>query len=122
MVADLLGDAFATGQLYGLFPAYCLDPIFPEIHPDLDASLSQAVVELAAIATLRSQVSNAQSRALYKAGPVEYQVEQGATVLTELLKSAEARFQRLLDQLVQGGRVSTLVYTMDAYALRSGLC
>ena len=115
MIAEVLADCFAEGQLYGFFATYTLDQVTLEVDPDLDPAMQQLIILIAGIRQLRAQVVLTGNKERYKAGPVEYETERSASVLVELLKSAEARLALLLKQLVGVGKVSTTVTWIDAW-------
>ncbi len=117
-IAGLLADSFAAGQLWGFFPTYELDPDVLEVSPDLTPKEAQLVIVLAGIQQLRVRVAMADNKNVYTAGPTTYEREQSATIVVQLLKSAEDRFNRLLKNLVEDGLIDTGVYTIDAYAAR----
>jgi hypothetical protein len=112
----LLSDAFAEAQLDGFFPTSVLDPDANEVDPDLSSAGRALVVIYAGIRTLRNDLGNAKSRVNYVAGPVQYEVEQAASVLKGLLDGALERRLALILSARQGK--GTSVYAGDAYATR----
>ena len=120
-IVGALEDGFSDGRLLGLFTRYSLDLYFHEIVPDLDADMQRLVVVLAGIQGLRVGIANANTRSLYEAGPVKYEVEKAASVLTGLLTDAQNRLKLLLDQLGADDAVES--YVIDRYcgAVMSGI-
>lgn len=112
----VLADAFGETQLDGFFPTSVFDVDSNEVDPDLSPAGRALVVIYAGIRTLRNDLSNTKSRVNYVAGPVQYEVEQAASVLKGLLDGALAR--RL--ELVTFARTArgTTVWAGDAYATR----
>lgn len=114
--AAMLGDAFAEAQLDGFFHASVLDVDSMEVSPDLSSAGRALVVIYAGIRTLRNEIKNLKTKTMYKAGPVEYDVEQGASTLTELLKESEARKIALITAARIGA--GTTVSMTDLYGQR----
>ena len=113
-----LADAFAECQLDGFFQSSVLDVDALEVTPDLSSAGRALVVIYAGIRTLRSTITNAKTKTMYKAGPVEYDVEQGASILAELLKESEARKIALITAARIGA--GTTVSMCDLYGERMG--
>lgn len=106
-----LADAFAETRLDGFFRAHQLDLQAGTVTPALTDAGQSLVIIYAGIQWVRSEVRNQGTSVRYKAGPVEYEKQQAATVLVELLKQLNARKQALLDAAKRGAQST---YVMDA--------
>lgn len=102
-----LGDGYAMAQLYGFFDDGVLDPDTFVVTPDITHSEGMLVVLFASIEIVRTSIRSLRTRVAYRAGPVEYEAEQSASVLSELLKELEAQRQELLNL---GGAGETFGY------------
>ncbi len=123
-VVGTLADAFAEAQLDGWFGTYVYDPdttsVLNNADPDpLTNGLSLAgqalIVIYAGMRMVTNQIMNTKSSVRYKAGPVEYETQQGATTLNELLKMLAARKAELL--ALARGNVRDVV--IDGYYSRA---
>jgi len=112
IVATLM-DAFAEAQLDGFFHTMSLDVDNESVSPDLSIAGGALVVIYAGIRVLRQQILAAGSRMVAKAGPVEYQTEQSASVAKTILDQLLARRKELLTTTA-----ATPVYQIDGYAAR----
>ena len=118
-LAATLADAFGAGQLNGYFGGQTLtvDPDLGTyvVSPDLSAAGAALVVIYAGMRIIRSQLRGINTMARYKAGPVEYETQQSATLLREELAYLR---QRETDLLTVAQR-ATSIYVMDAYLHRA---
>lgn len=110
-------DGFWDARLDGFLVGFTADDegiVTPELPRDLIA----LAVMYAAITMLQIQVYNLNTRFAVKAGPVEFETENSASVLKTMLDQIFAQRQRLLEELdeVLG---ETPVYITDAAAARS---
>lgn len=116
-----LVDAFWQARLDGFFPAYTsnedgsVTPIPPETQ-DFNRAWVSLVILYATVQILSNQILGTSTRFSAKAGPVEFEQENSATVLTEMLKRLAAAKQRIIDELVDAD--DTTVYLVDAYSTR----
>lgn len=112
----LLADAFWEGRLNGMFTDYTFDIDTGEISPldasadDMDRTEMQAIVLWAGYRTVLNDMRNIQSVFRAKAGPVEYEVQQSAQVLSEVLKAIKERINRLIDALSEIDSTTALVF------------
>ncbi len=112
----LLADAFWEGRLNGMFKDYTFDIDTGEITPldsagdDMDRAEMQAIVLWAGYRVVLSDMRNIQSVFRAKAGPVEYEVQQSAQVLSEVLKTIKERINRLIDALAEVDSSTALVF------------
>ena len=98
---DLVGslmDAFGRAQIDGFFLTQTLDVDLETVDPDLSPAGQQVVVLYAAESILRSQIMSLKQRVLYEAGPVKYETENSASVLSAILKDLTARRMAMLNQ------------------------
>lgn len=119
-----LADAFAEAQLYGFFPKMTL----AETNADFETSdvLSAAggalILIFAATRIIRSQLRTLATMEKYKAGPVEFEIQHAATVLTAEL----AYLKATLDDLIAQGRFAAnsgarLATVFDNYVARTSI-
>lgn len=117
-LAGTLADAVAECQLDGFFGNLTLDLAETTTTPDL-TSPQQALVILYGMArVVRARIANLNNRSRYKAGIVESEVEQSATVLVQLLKDITARKVQILDD-AKMGRLATAFQMVDMYIAKS---
>jgi hypothetical protein len=116
-----LSDAFWEGYLDGFFVDYTCDidgtvtPVSGSIEfPRENVSV---VVLYAGIRILRNKLLNTNTRFAAKAGPVEFETENSANLLTEMAKQLNSVKNRLIATKVQtiGGDVSMI----DAFSARA---
>jgi hypothetical protein len=117
---DLVGslmDAFGQAQIDGFFLEQTLDVDLETVDPDLSSAGQQVVVLYAAEAILRAQIMSLKQRVAYEAGPVKYETENSASVLTTILKDLTARRIAMQDQAAEVRRGATFAM-QDMYADR----
>jgi hypothetical protein len=103
--------------LDGFFPTYaCTDDAI--VTPDLDRPSISLAALYAGMRFIRSAMWNLKSVQRYKAGPVEYETQQGATVLTAVLASLRDQKNLAINRLRTVG-FGVAVSTADAYVARS---
>lgn len=73
------------------------------VTPDLPRELQQLVIIYASFGILFNVFSNLQTKFRTKAGPVEYEIEQSATLLKSLLDKLYERKKRLMEDLTTQG-------------------
>jgi hypothetical protein len=119
---DYLTDAFWMGRLDGFYVGYTADedgtvePITPG-DPDFNRAWVSLVVLYAAVAILANQILSTNTKFSATAGPVEFEQENSATVLAEMLKQLTAAKNRIIDQMLDASNPSN-VYLIDAYSTR----
>jgi len=122
-----LTDAFWEARLDGFLQGWVVDgdpadPTTAEFAPataggpDITPSDVALVVLYAGIKVLRNQILNMNSSFRAKAGPVEFEQENSATVLAELLKQLRVTKDRILEAMEEN--MPTAVMLIDAYSTR----
>lgn len=120
-----LVDAFWEARLDGFLVGYESDedgvvtPTDPDT-PDLDRRWVSLVILYASLRGLSMQIINTQ-KIRAKGGPVEFEMESSANVLTEMLKQLAASKKRLLELLGSESEASdeTNVMLVDAFSVRA---
>lgn len=113
---DMLGllmDGLAEATLDGFF--YAQPTVWTDdgiTMPDLTRGQQALVVIYAGDTFLKAELKNINTSVTYKAGPVEYQVQTGASIITEILKENAARKQLLIIQQGEIG-VSAAFFMAD---------
>ena len=121
---DYLGnlrDGFWEAVLDGVISGYDEDegivsPVDTE-GDDLTRELQQLVVFYAGYRIVRNQLRDMKTVFRTKAGPVEYEVQQAATVLKAILDDLTYKRNYLLGRLSDSGQTST--HIIDAIVNRS---
>lgn len=121
VLTGYLSDALWEARLDGFVTGYKADPdgiVTPEDDnaPDITRDLIALLVIYAGIRILRNQILNTNTRFVAKAGPVEYETENSATMLVEMLKQLKSIKDRLLFQ--EQGYGMTTVQLVDGYTVR----
>ena len=124
MLVQHLADAFWNARLDGFFPKYVAneDGVITALNgdgTDLPREWISLIVLYASIDALTKQVLSTRTKFRAKAGPVEFEQENSATVLAEMLKQLAASKKRLLEDLLDSASGTTPVYLIDAYSTRS---
>jgi hypothetical protein len=117
-VRDLLADAVAEAQFDGFLSDYELDVDAATVLPDLTNAQKALVVLYASARHLTTRISNLKSHTRYKAGNVEAEVEQAASVLVELLKEMSLRKKQILED-ARAGNVADAFLMIDMYVAKS---
>jgi hypothetical protein len=121
--SDLLGslaDAFGQAQLDGFFGTMVYDPSDNTVTPDLSPGGAAIIGLYAAENVLMAKFRNVFVKTRYKAGPVEYEADLSANVLSAQIKDLQDRRKALLVQALRLDRAgSPSVYVTDAYVTRS---
>lgn len=110
LIIGALEDGFGEAQLYGFFGSYTLDLVAHAITPDITPAGRALIVTFASISAMRTTLSNVKGRVAYRAGPVSYEAEQQASVLTTLLTEAQRRLAALLELGRQANPVRDAVF------------
>lgn len=110
-----LSDAFWGARLDGMLAGYV--EADGEITPDLDRDLQQLVILYAGITIVRNQLRSLNTRFRAVAGPVEYEIEQSASVLKGLLDELTSRRHLVLQRLSDIG-AATETYYIDSLTER----
>lgn len=101
-LAGILTDAAAEAKLDGFLPTKVVDPSDLSVVPDPNSAEQALILIYADARILNARISNLKSRSRYKAGNVEAETEQAASVLQELLRERQARKTQLLKDLRDG--------------------
>ncbi len=115
-------DAFWEAKLDGFMPGFVADEDGlvtnenPTV-PDLDRRFVSLIVLYAGIRILRNQILNMNTGFRAKAGPVEFEQQNSATMLAEMLKQLRETKDRLLKELDEADAV-TAVQIIDAFSTR----
>lgn len=112
-----LGDAFSRAQLDGFFQSQVLDIDAGTVTPDLSGAGRAAVIIYAAESILTMKILELKQRVAYEAGPVKYETENAASVLTEVLRGMRLRRISILDGMESYRRIGTFAM-QDMYADR----
>jgi len=119
--AQLVGwlmDAFSQAQLEGYFGTTVLDVDNESVSPDLTPGGQALVVMYAGERILTNRILNMTSAARYQAGPVKYETERAASVMTEVLKQLKARRDRITATATGVGGPTGGTYVIDQYCDR----
>lgn len=113
-----LSDAFWEARLDGFMVGY--EEVDGEIAPtdggsDLDLKYVALVALYAGITILRTQILNTKTQFKAKAGSVEFEQQNSATMLAEMLKQLRQTKDRVLTE-IDADETETLV--LDAYSTR----
>lgn len=114
-----LADAFWEARLDGLLVGYAESGgiVSPTTAAtDLSRELQQLVVFYAGYKILFNALRNIRTSFRAKAGPVEYETQQSANALTEIVKELKHRRDLLLVRLTEIGAIPS--YYVDAYLAR----
>lgn len=121
--ADLVGfmtDAFWEAKLDGFLPGFVADEdgiVTNEVGTtDLDRKYVALIVLYAGIRILRNRILNTNTGFRAKAGPVEFEQQNSATMLAEMLKQLRATKDKILEEL-EAMDVSG-VMVLDAFSVR----
>lgn len=116
-----LSDAFWEARLDGFVVSWEADEtglVTPTTGTDdIPRDKIALVVLYAGIRILRNTVLNTQTGFRAQAGPVEYEVQRSASMLTEMLRQLEAIKNRLITAVTEAGLAST-DYLVDGYSMR----
>jgi hypothetical protein len=114
-------DGFLTGYIVqGVDPLVTAPPIPGEVIPtsgtvEVDRAQLALVVLYAGIKILRNRILNMNTGFRAKAGGVEFEQQNSATMLAEMLKQLRATKDRIIDALDAG---ETDVMVLDAFSTR----
>jgi hypothetical protein len=120
-----LADAFWEARLDGFLEGYTTDEgatsgdvsIVPVgAGADIDQRWIALIVLYAAVKILRNRILNMSTTFRAKAGPVEFEQQNSATMLAEMLKQLKATKDRIVEELDAAEETGVLV--LDAYSTR----
>lgn len=114
-----LTDAFWEARLDGFMEGYSADDtgsIEALDGVDLDRRYVALVVLYAGIRVLRNRILNMNTGFRAKAGPVEFEQQNSATMLAEMLKQLRTTKDRILQELDEAE--ATAVLALDAFSVR----
>lgn len=112
----LLLNAVGQVQLVGFLPTSVLDVDTGLITPDLSPAAKALVVLFGADRILTLRLLELNSKASYQAGPVKYETEKSASMLTEFLKQLRERRREIIDMATSVGRSRGGFAMGDRYA------
>ena len=117
MVASL-ADSIAEAQLDGFLSSHTMNLNAGTVAPDLTGP-QQALVLLYGMArVVRARIANGKNRTRYRAGPIEAEEEQSATVLVQMLRDINDRKKQLLDDAKMGNTARAFAM-VDLFVARS---
>lgn len=114
-----LSDAFWEARLDGFMEGYAADEdglIEATSSGELDRRYVALVVLYAGIRVLRNRILNMNTGFRAKAGPVEFEQQNSATMLAEMLKQLRSTKDRILQELDEAEATSVLA--LDAFSVR----
>lgn len=118
-MAARLADAAAEAQMDGFLGHLTVDPTALTLSPDPVAPGIGAVLVLyAKCQIIQSQLANMKTRARYKAGPVESDVESASGMLQEVLRELDGRKKDLI-KYARAGQLGKAFGMADAYVAQS---
>jgi hypothetical protein len=117
-LADTLADAVAECQLDGFLSAVSLNVTTAATTPDLTTPETALVVLYAMTRVVTARVANLKNHTRYKAGNVEAEQEQSASVLVDLLRALRGRKRQLLED-ARAGNAASAFAMVDLYVTRS---
>ncbi len=115
-----LTDAFWEAKLDGFMEGYVEEDGEVEHEsggPDLNRKYVALIVLYAGIRVLRNRILNMNTGFRAKAGPVEFEQQNSATMLAEMLKQLRTTKDRILEELDDFEASHTLV--LDALSVRT---
>lgn len=117
-----LSDAFWEARLDGFLTGFVCDEdgvIEPEdpTGDDIDRRYVALIVLYAGIRILRNKILNTNTGFRAKAGPVEFEQQNSATMLAEMLKQLTATKNRIIEELDTLLMTPTMV--LDALSVRT---
>lgn len=118
-IVGSLGDAFAEAQLDGFFGVLTLDLDAGTVDPDLSVAGAALITMYAGMRLTRQHLLNLNTRTSYKAGPVEYEVENSGAALVEQLKQLKARRDAIMANAIRAGRGAGTTFVIDSYLQRA---
>lgn len=118
-IVGSLADAFAEAQLDGFFGGNALDVDAGTVTPDLSVAGAALVTMYAGMRLTRQHLRTIATRTAYKAGPVEYEVEQSSSALVEELKQLKSRRDAIMANAIRAGRGAGTTFVVDNYVQRA---
>lgn len=117
---DRLVSGFWNARMDGFFPGYV--EADGQVTPtsgdtDMPRELQQVIVFMAAYSALMSRLGSLNTAFRAKAGAVEYETKQAASLMTDLLKALRERYATLLGRLGDLGYVPA--YVIDSVIARN---
>lgn len=120
-----LSDAFWEARLDGFLAGYATDegateadtaivPVQPDA-PDIDRRGIALVILYAGVKVLRNRILNMSVAFRAKAGPVEFEQQNSASMLSEMLRQLKATKDRIIEDL---DAQHSDVMVLDAYSTR----
>lgn len=113
-----LTDALSEAQLDGFLSTVALDVDAASTDVDLTPAQQALVVLYARARVVTARLANLKNLTRYKAGNVEAETQQSASVLVEILRDTRERKKQLLDD-ARTGAAGTSFSMVDLYLARS---
>jgi hypothetical protein len=117
-LAATVADGVAEAQLDGFLSSISLDVLNASTSPDLSNAQQSLVILYSMSRVLTARVANLKNRTRYKAGNVEAETEQSASVLVELLRTTKERKKALLEEAKMGNLANAFAM-VDMYVAKS---
>ncbi len=118
-MAARLADAAAEAQMDGFLGQFTIDPVGLTLTPDpVPPGIGAVLVLYAWCSIVKSNVLNLKTRARYKAGPVEADVEQASGMMQELLREVDGRKKDLI-KYARAGQLGKAFGMADAFVAQS---
>lgn len=113
-----VADAVAEAQLDGFLSGFVTNSNAGTVTPDLTGPQQALVILYGMGRIIRARIANGKNRTRYRAGPVEAEEEQSATVLVQMLKDISARKKELLED-AKAGNLAKAFAMVDMYVAKS---
>lgn len=117
-LAASVADAIAEAQLDGFLAAHVLDLNTSTVDPDLTGPQQALVVLYGMARVVRARIANLKNRTRYRAGPVEAEEEQSASVLVQMLRDIQGRKKELLED-AKAGDLARAFVMVDMYVAKA---
>jgi hypothetical protein len=113
-----VADAIAEAQLDGFLSTASLNLNAGTVTPDLNGPQQALVILYGMARVIRARIANAKNRTRYKAGPVEAEEEQSASVLVQMLRDIDTRKKELLED-AKAGNIARAFVMVDMYVAKA---
>lgn len=117
-LSGTLADAVAEAQLDGFLGSSSLSVTDATVTPDLSSPQQALVILYAMSRVLTARLANLKNRTRYKAGNVEAETEQSASIIVELLRETNIRKKQLLED-AKLGNLAHAFAMVDMYVAKS---
>lgn len=113
-----VADAIAEAQLDGFLSANTINLDAGTVLPDLNGPQQALVILYGMARVIRARIANAKNRTRYRAGNVEAEEEQSASVLVQMLRDIDARKKALLEE-AKAGHMAHAFQMVDMYVAKA---